>query len=65
MIRYAFFVMAILGAAAVAATAAVHPDAEIINPAHETVIPKNSPFPVLGPVIVEKCAVEDCSDSQS
>jgi hypothetical protein len=64
MIRYALFVMAILGTAA-AATAAVHPDADAVNPAHETVVLKNSPFPVMGPITVEQCAVEDCSDSRS
>ena len=64
MIRYALFAIAILGTAA-AATAAVHPDAEAIRPAHETVMEKTSPFPVLGPITVEQCAVEDCSDVQS
>ncbi len=34
-------------------------------PAHETVIEKNSPFPVLGPIVVEQCALEDCSEVQS
>jgi hypothetical protein len=64
MIRYAFFAMAILGTAA-AAAAAVHPVALSINPAHETVLQKNSPFPVLGAITVQQCAVEDCSDVQS
>ena len=66
MIRYTFFVLAILGTAATA-IAAVHPHAgdQTQNARNVTIIEKNSPFPVLGPIIVEKCAVEDCSDVQS
>jgi hypothetical protein len=66
MIRYTLFVLTILGTAATA-IAAVHPGAaELVpTPANTTVIEKNSPFPVLGPIIVEECAIEDCSDLQS
>ena len=66
MIRYTLFVLAILGTAATA-IAAVHPHAgsQTQNSRNLTVIEKNSPFPVLGPIIVEQCAVEDCSDVQS
>jgi hypothetical protein len=66
MIRYTLFVLAIVGTAATA-IAAVQPKATavITNPAHETVITKNSPFPVLGPITVEECATEDCSDVES
>lgn len=66
MVRYTLFVLAILGTAATA-IAAVAPQATAlttINPAHETVISKNSPFPVLGPITVQECATEDCSDVQ-
>ena len=66
MIRYAFFVLTVMATAATA-IAAVHPTG--FEPAQAmgnvTVIEKNSPFPVLGPIIVEECAVEDCSDVQS
>ena len=66
MIRYSFFVLAILGTAATA-IAAVHPHATDVVPPREnvSVIEKNSPFPVLGPTIVEECSIEDCSDTQS
>ena len=66
MVRYTLFVLAILGTAATA-IAAVEPHStalNVINPAHETVIAKNSPFPVLGPITVQECATEDCSDVQ-
>ena len=63
MMRYAFVLTLALGAiagvaAAVEASAARSPHVT----ANETVIEKNSPFPVLGPIVVEECAVEDCSD---
>ncbi len=67
MIRYTLFAIAILGTAATA-IAAVQPDrldAPHQTPAHETVIEKNSPFPVLGPIVVEQCALDDCSEVQS
>ena len=66
MIRYTFFVLTILGTAATA-IAAIAPDHDI-NPANAknvTIIEKNDLFPVIGPIIVEQCAVEDCSDIQS
>ncbi len=69
MIRYAFALTLALGivagvAAAVEASAArtLH---ETAVAASTTVIEKNSPFPVLGPIMVEECALEDCSDLQS
>jgi len=66
MTRYMLFVLAVLGTAATA-IAAAHPDAAAPTESTRnlTVIKKNSPFPVLGPIIVEKCGVEDCSDVQS
>lgn len=66
MIRYTLFVMTILGTAA-SAIAAVQPNVfEVAStPANMTVIEKNSPFPVMGPIIVEECQLEDCSDVQS
>ncbi|WP_373506166.1 hypothetical protein [Aestuariivirga sp.] len=66
MIRYTLFILTILGTAA-AATAAVQPAALEVSPdpVNQTVIEKNSPFPVMGPITVEDCAVEDCSDVQS
>ncbi len=65
MIRYTLFALAIVGTAATA-IAAVAPE----QPAPEqsrnvTVIEKNDVFPILGPITVEECAVEDCSDVQA
>jgi hypothetical protein len=66
MIRYTLFVIAVLGTAA-SAIAAVQPTVLEVasNPANVTVIEKNSPFPVMGPIVVQECQVEDCSDVQS
>lgn len=66
MIRYTLFVLAILGTAATA-IAAAHPGTAGTNPSPKniTVIEKNDPFPVLGPIMVQECAVEDCSDVKS
>ena len=65
MIRYTFFVLAIIGTAATA-IAAIHPATEIAasRSTNVTVISKNGAFPVIGPISVEPCAVEDCSDVQ-
>ena len=65
MIRQFLFAAAVAATAATA-FAAVSPE----NPAGQlpdrniTVIEKNQIFPVLGPITVEDCAVEDCSDAQ-
>ena len=69
MIRYAFALTLALGtiagvAAAVEASAA-RSDQLIHQASNVTIVEKNSPFPVLGPIVVEECAVEDCSDVQS
>lgn len=63
MIRYSMFAIAVLATAATA-VAAVAPSREdtLRDPANITIIEKNEIFPILGPVIVEQCAVEDCSD---
>lgn len=65
MIRYTLFVLTVLGTAATA-IAAVNPQAgtETLPEANMTVIEKNSPFPIFGPIVFEECAVEDCSDTQ-
>ena len=65
MIRQTLFVLAILGTAATA-IAAAHPEgAADWTSRNITVIEKNDPFPVLGRITVEACAMEDCSDVTS
>lgn len=64
MIRYAFALLAAMGTFAAAAAfqdapAATTPHAVA---AHETVIVKNSAFPVIGPVDWVQCTTDDCSD---
>jgi hypothetical protein len=65
MTRNLFVLIVML--AAVPASAALESQTQGLEPAqvagaNQTVIYKNSPFPVIGPLVVEACAVEDCSD---
>jgi hypothetical protein len=64
MIRYTFFMFTVLGIAATA-IAGVQAEAGSTswNPENVTVLQKNQAFPVYGPIILEKCAKEDCSDA--
>jgi hypothetical protein len=66
MIRYTLFVLTVLGSAATA-IAAIAPGHDLTptNTKNVTVIDKNQAFPVYGPIVVEQCAVEDCSDVES
>ena len=59
--------VAAFGLFAATAVAAVQPtDGEMLLPrTNITIIEKNDVFPILGPIVVEECAVEDCSDVQS
>lgn len=69
MIRSAFVLTLSMGLIALIAAAVEASDATIAHEtraaANQTVIEKNSPFPVVGPITVEQCAVEDCSDVTS
>lgn len=66
MIRYAFALTLALGAVAgVAAAVEASAARTLYDTTNQTVIEKNSPFPVLGPIVVEECAIEDCSDLTS
>jgi hypothetical protein len=62
MIRYTLFVLTVLGSA-VTAIAAITPadDMPLANARNVTVIEMNQAYPVYGPLVVEPCAVEDCS----
>jgi hypothetical protein len=58
--------LSVIGTAAVASalasahTATAPADTRLVI--RETVVEKNSPFPVLGPLVVEECVKDDCSD---
>ncbi len=67
MMRYTIFLLIALGSAAsaIAAIAPAHRTTLDAHSANVTVVEKNSPFPVMGPVVVEPCATEDCSDVPS
>ena len=63
MIRYTLFVLTVLGSAATAiASIAPNHDMPVAGSKNVTVIEMNQDFPVYGPIVVEQCAVEDCSD---
>lgn len=65
MIRTALITLAIIatGATAIAAVQPGNLDAGLRD-INLTVIEKNDVFPILGPIEVEECIVEDCSDTQ-
>lgn len=66
MIRYSLLFLAVIATAA-AARSAIPPGPEVApaTQSNVTVIEKNDPFPVFGPLVVEQCLKEDCSDVQS
>ncbi|MGQ0485967.1 MAG: hypothetical protein ACT4SY_11530 [Hyphomicrobiales bacterium] len=63
MIRYSLFVLTVIAtaASAIAAIAPIHEDIDL-SARNVTVIEKNQAFPVYGPIVVEDCANEDCSE---
>jgi hypothetical protein len=61
MIRYTLLVLAVAGSAATA-IASIAPKANVSRPANITVVAKNQAFPQFGPLELEECAVEDCSE---
>lgn len=67
MKRYTLFLLIVAGSAA-SAIAAIAPDQRTAfesNPSNVTVVEKNQAFPLVGPLVVEACGVEDCSDVRS
>ena len=63
MIRYTLFILAIVGTAATAIANVNHGVPS--NPKNVTVIMKNDVYPMIGAITVEKCALENCSDTPS
>jgi hypothetical protein len=63
MIRYGILALAIIGTAATA-IAAIAPDRISVDDPDRnvTVVEKNQAFPQFGPLYVEDCEHEDCSD---
>ena len=66
MKRYTLFVLIVMGstATAIAAIAPEHRTAFNPRAANITVIEKNQAWPLVGPLTVEDCLTEDCSDTQ-
>jgi hypothetical protein len=63
MVRYTLFILAIIGPAATAVASMSALPVQNANPKNVTVIEKNQFWPVEGKLVVELCAVEDCSDT--
>ena len=63
MIRYTLFILTVLGSAATAIAAIAPDDQMVSNPRNITIIEKNQAWPIVGPLVVAQCAVEDCSDT--
>ena len=65
MIRYTLFVLTVIGSAATAiASIAPNHDMPVAGSKNVTFIEMNQAFPVYGPIVVEQCAVENCSDTE-
>jgi hypothetical protein len=64
MVRYALIALAIAATGATA-FASINPADVAAPPKNTTIIAKNQLWPVLGPLMVEQCAKEDCSDTPS
>jgi hypothetical protein len=63
MIRYSIFVLAVLGSAATAIAAISPGDVIPTSGKNVTIIEKNQAWPLVGPLVVEACEVETCSDT--
>jgi hypothetical protein len=63
LLRYMTFFAVVIGSAALAVAAIAPDDMPHSNPDNVTVIYKTTDFPVSGPIVLESCAVEDCSDT--
>jgi hypothetical protein len=65
MTRYTLFLLIVAGSTASAIAAVAPAQRNAIEPAAKniTVIEKNQAFPTVGPMIVDQCGVEDCSDT--
>lgn len=66
MKRYTLFVLIVMGSAATAIAAIAPEHRAAFNPraANITVIEKNQAWPLVGPLTVEDCLTEDCSETQ-
>ena len=62
MIRYTLFVLTVLGSAATAIASIAPAERTAVNPNNITIIEKNQAWPVYGEIVVDECAVEDCSE---
>jgi hypothetical protein len=63
MIKYSIFLAVVFGTS-VAAYATIAPESALQPDARTTtVIHKNEVWPVVAPLVVETCDVEDCSDT--
>ena len=66
MIRYALFVLTVLGTAATAITSVAPANSfEASNPKNVSIFYKTDALPRVEALVLEQCGVEDCSDTPS
>ncbi len=66
MIRYTLFVLTVLGTAATAVANVAPTHTEVAsNPKNISVFYKTDVSPIVGALVLEQCAKEDCSDTPS
>jgi hypothetical protein len=63
MIKYSIFLAVVFGTSFAAYAAIAPKDPSPANSKNSTVIYKNEIWPISGPIVVEACGVEDCSDT--
>jgi hypothetical protein len=63
MLRYSLFVVLVMASAATAIAAMAPASTMGLPGTHVTVVYKNQAFPLIGPLTVSPCRVEDCSDA--
>jgi hypothetical protein len=63
MIKYSIFLATILGTSVAAYAAFAPEEVPPSNPKNVTVIYKNQAWPVIEPIVITYCGLEDCSDT--
>ncbi len=65
MVRYTLFILVVIGSAATAIASIAPQDPLAAAGNNITVIEKNQAFPVFGPLVIEDCVTEDCSEASA
>lgn len=65
MVRYTLFILVVIGSAATAIASIAPQDPLAEAGKNITVIEKNQAFPAVGPLVIEDCVTEDCSETSA